>query len=310
MNIKNLADLELFIATGQCGSLSAAARSLEISPAVASAALKRLEANLGVLLFVRTTRSLRLTAQGERLLARSLPLLQELTDLADELVAGHSLIRGELSLSLPSDLGRHVILPWLDEFQEHHPALKLRVQLSDRIADVMREPVDVAIRYGQPPDSSQVALPLVMDNRRVLCAAPGYLNRHGTPSSPAELSQHNCLCFRVGDTLHNHWRFMRDGETLEMDVSGNRSADDADAVRHWTVSGYGICYRSWLDVGRDVMAGRLTVICQEWQGEPLPLNLICPDRRQLSPTIRLLRDHLQHRFEAYIHQANGAFSSG
>lgn len=307
MNIKHLADLELFITTAQCGSLSAAARSLGISPAVASAALKRLEAYLGVLLFVRTTRSLRLTAQGERLLARSQPLLQELSDLAAELVAGHSLIRGELSLSLPSDLGRNVILPWLDAFQEAHPGLRLRVQLSDRIADVMREPVDVAIRYGQPPDSSQVALPLVMDNRRVLCAAPAYLASHGTPTSPVELSQHNCLCFRVGDALHNRWRFTRDGEMLEIEVNGNRSADDADAVRHWTVSGYGICYRSWLDVGRDVLAGRLTVICQEWQGESLPLNLICPDRRQLSPAIRLLREHLQHRFETYVRQANDNF---
>jgi DNA-binding transcriptional LysR family regulator len=304
LNIKNLADLELFIATARCGSLSAAARSLEISPAVASAALKRLEANLGVLLFVRTTRSLRLTAEGERLLARSQPLLQELSDLADELAAGHSLIRGELSLSLPSDLGRNVILPWLDEFQEQHPGLRLRVQLSDRIADVMREPVDVAIRYGQPPDSSQVALALVTDNRRVLCAAPGYLASHGTPGNPAELSRHNCLCFRVGDALHNRWRFTRDNEVLEMDVRGNRSADDADAVRHWTISGYGICYRSWLDVGRDVMAGRLRIICREWQGESLPLNLICPDRRQLSPTIRLLREHLQHRFETYVRQSN------
>jgi len=304
LKIKNLADLELFISTAQYGSLSAAARSLEISPAVASAALKRLECELGLLLFVRTTRSLRLTAEGERLLARSQPLINELRDLADELIAGHSLIRGELSLSLPSDLGRNVILPWLDAFQEQHPELHLRVQLSDRIADVMREPVDVAIRYGQPPDSSQVALPLVSDNRRVLCAAPHYLATHGTPGSPAELSQHNCLCFRVGDALYNRWHFTRDGEVLDIDVSGNRSADDADAVRHWTVSGHGICYRSWLDVGRDVTAGRLTVICPQWQGESLPLNLICPDRRQLSPTIRLLREHLQHRFEAYAMQGS------
>ena len=303
MNIKNLADLELFIATAQCGSLSAAARQLEISPAVASAGLKRLESNLGVLLFVRTTRSLRLTAEGERLLARSQPLLQELSDLTEELLAGHSLIRGELSLSLPSDLGRNVILPWLDEFQEQHPALKLRVQLSDRITDVMREPVDVAIRYGQPPDSSQVALPLVTENQRVLCAAPQYLARHGMPNHPSELSAHNCLCFRVGDALYNRWRFTRDGDVVEIEVRGNRSADDADAVRHWTVAGHGICYRSWLDVGRDVMAGLLTVICPSWQGESLPLNLICPDRRQLSPTIRLLREHLQHRFEAYVRHA-------
>lgn len=294
--MRALQDFDIFIRTAELGSLSAAARALELSPAVASAALKRLEGELGVPLLVRTTRSLRLTPEGERLLERCRPVLAELREVKDELQAGRSVIRGELSISMPSDLGRHVILPWLDDFQQRHPDLSLRVQLSDRLADVHREPVDVAIRYGTPADSGMVALPLAPHNRRLLCAAPHYLQHHGTPAHPTELAQHNCLCFRLGDHSHTRWRFVRGEEIVEIDVRGNRSSDDADAVRYWSVAGHGICYRSWLDLARDVTAGRLRMLCEGWQGEAVPLNLVCANRRLLSPTIRLLREHLETRF--------------
>lgn len=293
--MRALQDFDIFIRTAEQGSLSAAARVLDVSPAVASAALKRLEAELGVPLFVRTTRSLRLTPEGERLLQRCRPLLAELQEVKDELQAGRSVIRGELSISMPSDLGRHILLPWLDEFQDQHPDLHLRVQLSDRLADVHREPVDVGIRYGHPGDSGMVALPLAPGNRRLLCAAPEYLQRHGTPTHPSQLTGHNCLCFRLGDHSYNRWHFTRAGETLAVDVRGNRSSDDADAVRHWAVAGKGVCFRSWLDLVRDVTAGRLRVLCADWEGDAAPLNLVCADRRLLSPAIRLLREHLEMR---------------
>lgn len=297
--MKALQDFELFVRTADLGSLSAAARVLDVSPAVASAALKRLEAELGAPLFVRSTRSLRLTPEGENLLTRCRPLLDELREFRDEVQAGHSLVRGELSLSMPSGLGRHVILPWLDEFQARHPELRLRVQLSDRRADVYREPVDVAIRYGTPAESNMIAMPLVAENHRVLCAAPQYLNRHGTPTHPAELARHNCLCFRIDDTLYDRWRFVRGREALEVEVRGNRSTDDADAVRHWALAGHGIGYRSWLDTAQDVVAGRLRVLCPDWLGDNVPLNLIYADRRQRSPTLRLLREHLSARFDTF-----------
>src|SRR5690606_14359248 len=134
------------------------------------------------------------------------------------------------------------------------------------------------------------------DNRRLLCAAPPYLERCSAPAHPVDLAQHNCLCFRLGDHTYNRWRFVRGDERVEVDVVGNRSSDDSDAVRHWAVAGHGICYRSWLDVARDVTAGRLRVLCQDWQGETVPLNLVCANRRLLSPTIRLLREHLEARF--------------
>ena len=102
-------------------------------------------------------------------------------------------ISGTLSISVPSDLGRNVLLPWLDEFQRRHPRVGFQVRISDRLADLFRQPVDLAVRYGTPADSSLVALPLSESNRRVVCASPAYLARHGTPQAPADLRRHNCL---------------------------------------------------------------------------------------------------------------------
>jgi DNA-binding transcriptional LysR family regulator len=296
LKIKSLPDLEVFVRTAESGSLSAAARALDLSPAVASAALKRLESELGVLLFVRTTRAMRLTVEGERLLARCRPVLAELQAAEEEALAGRAVVSGDLQISMPSDLGRNVILHWLDEFQTEYPAVRLRVQMSDRLANVYRDPVDLAIRYGVPPDSNMVAMPLVADNRRMLCASPRYIHEHGELNTPHDLAAHNCLCFMLGDTLYNHWRFTRGDEAIGIDVRGNRIADDSDAVRRWAIDGHGICYRSYLDVAQDIAAGRLRVLCQDWLGETAPLYLVCPDRRQLSPTVRLLREFLEVRF--------------
>jgi DNA-binding transcriptional LysR family regulator len=296
MKIKNLSDLEIFVCTADSGGLSAAARKMDLSPAVTSAALKRLESDLGVMLFVRTTRSMRLTVEGERLLSRCRPLLEELQIAEEEAVAGRSVVSGDLQISMPSDLGRNVILPWLDEFQIQYPAIRLRVQLSDRIANMYRDPVDLALRYGKPIDSTMVALPLVTDNRRVLCASPAYLERYGNLSSPYELAERNCLCLMVGDVLYNHWQLTKAGKTITINVTGNRMTDDSDAIHRWVLDGYGICYRSRLDMAQDIAAGRLQVLCDDWEGETVPLYIICPNRRQLSPMVRLLREYLETRF--------------
>ncbi|KAA3652458.1 MAG: LysR family transcriptional regulator [Proteobacteria bacterium] len=296
--MNTLQDLEIFVHTADLGSLSAAARRLELTPAAASAALKRLETSLQAPLFVRSTRSLRLTAEGEVFLQHCRQALDLLADGRAAVASGRSVVRGALQLSLPSDLGRNVLLPWLDAFQRRHPALTLRLQMSDRLADVYRQPVDLTIRYGTLPDSSLVALPLVPGNRRVLCASPDYLARAGAPASPAELVGHNCLCFMLSEAVHDRWRFFRDGQETSVAVRGDRVSDDGDVVRRWALAGHGLAYKSRLDVHADLRAGRLVAVCQDWLGEPAPLNLLCADRRQLSPAVQQLRAFLMPRLAA------------
>ncbi|MCT5998480.1 LysR family transcriptional regulator [Pseudomonas aeruginosa] len=202
-------DLQVFVHTSDSGSLSAAARQLEISPAVASAALKRLESELEVRLFARSTRSLRLTPEGDAFLLHARASLRSLEEGRRLLQGGKDQIAGVLQLSAPSDFGRNLLLPWLDEFQARYPQLSLRLLLGDRVTDLYRQPVDVAIRYGAPADSSLVALPLAPDNRRVLCAAPGYLAERGEPRQPDDLREHNCLLYQLGGRVHDRWAFQR-----------------------------------------------------------------------------------------------------
>ena len=241
--MRGLQDLQILVRTAERGSVSAAARELGVSPAVASLAIKRLEDELGCVLCLRSTRSLRLTQHGERFVAHARQMLASYQQALAELHPQAAPLREVLHLSMPSDFGRNLALGWLDDFQRAHPHVQLRLSLSDRLADMYREPVDLAIRFGLPPDSNLVALPLA-ECRRVLCAAPSYLARHGAPGCPQALAEHNCLCFIVGERLHNRWRFWRDGGEWVQQVAGDRSADDADVVRRWAVAGHGLVYKS------------------------------------------------------------------
>ncbi|WP_374439279.1 LysR family transcriptional regulator [Pseudomonas panipatensis] len=290
-----LDDLQIFVRTAERGSLSAAARELDVSAAVASAALKRLEAALEARLFARSTRSLRLTAEGELFLGHARASLQSLDDGRQLLAGGRREVAGPLQVSAPSDFGRNVLLPWLDEFQALHPRLHLRLLISDRQADLYRQPVDVAIRLGQPNDSSLVALPLAADNRRVLCGAPDYFACHGRPRQPEDLRRHNCLLYLLAGRAHQRWSFSDGRREQVIDVSGDRICDDADVVRRWAVAGRGLVYKSWLDVAADVRAGRLEVALPDYLGEAAPMNLFCTHRAQLSPAVTLLREFVQQR---------------
>ena len=208
---------------------------------------------------------------------------------------GQEQVSGVLQLSAPSDFGRNLLLPWLDEFQREYPQLTVRLLLGDRIADLFRQPVDIALRYGEPEDSSLVALPVACDNRRVLCASPVYLARKGEPRQLEHLLQHNCLLFMLGTRIHDHWQFHDGKRELGLTVSGDRFSDDADVVRLWAVAGAGIAYKSWLDVAGDVQAGRLKVLLPELECERAPLNMLCAHRAQLSKPVNLLRDMISER---------------
>jgi len=295
-------DLQLFVRAADLGSLSAAARVMDMSAAVASAALKRIEQQLGARLLARSTRSLRLTAEGEGFLEYARAALGSLEEGRRLLASSQDQVSGVLQLSAPSDFGRNVLLPWLDEFQRQHPQLTVRLLLGDRIADLFRQPVDIALRYGEPEDSSLIALPIVPDNRRVLCAAPSYLARHGEPQHLEQLAQHNCLLFMLGNRVHDHWGFHDGKRDMSLTVRGDRFSDDADVVRLWAIAGAGVAYKSWLDVAADVYAGRLKLLLPELSGELAPLNLLCAHRAQLSKPINLLREMLRSRCAELVQQ--------
>lgn len=293
--MNSLRDLQFFVRAARCSSFAEAARAMDMTPQAASAAMKRVERDLGVKLFARSTRNLRLTREGERYLEGCEAGLALILAAGEDVADGSGRLRGRIQLSVPSDLGRNLVLGWLCEFRRRHPDVQLRLQVSDRLAGVYREQVDVVLRYGELQDSSMIPLPVAPGNVRVLCASPAYVRRHGEPASPSDLVRHNCLCFMLNERPHNRWAFRRDGRQVEVKVGGSFLCNDGDAVHKLALLGEGIAYKSLLDVSGDIREGRLVALCREWQGEPAPLYLLGADRSQLRPAVRALRGFLIDR---------------
>ncbi|NWD68952.1 LysR family transcriptional regulator [Pseudomonas gingeri] len=292
-----LDDIEIFVCSVESVSFSEAARQMNISPGLASVAIQRLEKTLKTRLFTRSTRSLQLSEDGERYLPHARALLEAQRQGRAALAHEQCELSGPLRLSVPSDFGRNLLLDWLDEFQQQHPKLSLHLRMSDRAADLLRQPLDAALRYGALADSSLVALPLIENNRRALCASPSYLERVGVPQGIDDLRRHNCLRFVWSEQIHERWRFMLPEGERSVSVSGDRISDDADAVRRWAVAGRGLIYKSRLDLIPDLLAGRLVEVLPSRYCEPSPLHLVCAHRSRLTPVITQLRSFLQARCE-------------
>lgn len=295
-----LEDLTLFVRAAALNSFSDTAREAGLQPAQVSTAIKRLENILNVRLFARSTRSLRLTPEGESWLPYAIEALQALEAGYQQIQPAQDEVRGVLQIAVPSDLGRNMLLPIFQDFRRQHPALLLKILFSDQITDVFKDPVDIAFRYGNNDDASFVALPLAPNNRRVVVAAPSYLERHGEPKTLSDLAHHNALTFVLRGRLFDKWTFTLDGNAHHIAVKGSIMSDDAEVIRRMAISGEGIANKSWLDVSDDVSAGRLKVLLTQYQGDKVPLNLICPHRGQLSTTVRLLHEAVKQRCDELL----------
>ncbi|KAF1013219.1 MAG: HTH-type transcriptional regulator DmlR [Stenotrophomonas maltophilia] len=248
---------------------------------------------------MHTTRSLRLTAEGALYLPYAQQVLATLREGQVRVQGEDAELRGTLHIAAPSDLGRNLLLPLPGSFRAAHPKLRLHLQLSDQITNVFRDPVDIAFRLGRLDEASYVALPLLEGNRRVLVAAPSYLRQHGAPASLEALKDHACVLFQLGGSTYDCWGFDMDGRQVVVSVRGALECDDADAVRRWVVAGEGITYKSWLDVRGDVLAGRLQVLL-DGAGQVLPLNMVCPHRKQFSPAVRQLHAYLMQQLQPLL----------
>ena len=292
-----LEDLTLFVRAAALGSFSDAAREAGQQPAQVSAAIKRLETILNIRLFARSTRSLRLTPEGETWLPYATQMLDTLEAGLQKIQTPDDEVRGMLQIAVPSDLGRNLLLTLFRDFRQRHPALRLRLLFSDQLTDVFKDPVDVAFRYGNNDDASFISLPVAPENRRVLVASPEWIARHGEPQTLEELSQHNALIYILRGRPFDRWSLSLDGVVQQQTVSGTVMSDDAEVIRRLAVAGEGIAYKSMLDVSDDLRAGRLRRLLPRYQGDVVPLNLICPHRKQLSAAVRLLYEEVKSHCE-------------
>lgn len=323
MKFENIGDLRVLVETARGGSLTAAARVLELTPAAASAMLKRLEAQVGTRLFERSTRAMRLTDQGQTLLHYAVRALELLDEGAAQALSESGALRGTVRVAVPSDLGRSVLLPWLNAFVVRHPGVHIALSVSDQVQDVRRDAVDLAVRYGALADSQLVARPLYRGDR-VACASPDYLARHGTPAHPADLAHHNCITLRLGGRRELRWRFTRPSgtagvpaEVLDVRVDGDFSVDDGAIGRDWALAGAGIVYKSRLDIRAPLREGRLVALLPGWQGQAYTLHAVLPSNRFVPARVRALVDHLAQCCDALAaedaaapHATTGAITGG
>ncbi|AUH50708.1 LysR family transcriptional regulator [Chromobacterium sp. ATCC 53434] len=289
--LDRLGDLRLFLDAAQLGSFSAAGRKHGLSPAAASACILRIEAALEARLFQRTTRRLRLTEAGETYLSYCRQALELLEEGEHSLQREQRELSGLIRLSAPSDLGRNALLDCLDRFGAEHPGVHFSLSLNDTLADLIGDDIDLAIRYGQPADSSLVARQLAA-SRRVVCAAPSLLRRLGTPTHPRELAGLPTLTLLAGHGAAIDWRYRENGEAKTLRLERARQSNDGEVLRRWALQGHGFAYKSELDIAADLRAGRLLTVLDDYFVEPAPLHLLYPGHRLQPARIRRLIDFL------------------
>lgn len=284
-------NIRLFLKIAEKGSMVAAGRELGLSATTVSERLAALEAHYGVVLFNRTTRSLSLTDEGRTLIEGAKAVLAEVDDLDARIRHGAEAISGPIRISAPVDLGRSTISEVIACFTEKNPAVSVELSLSDGYVDIVGEGFDLALRFGTVTDSTLRARRLG-EYRRIVCAAPSYLEAHGIPRKPSDLVDHNCLVMRFGRTLDNVWRFGVGKASQDVSVRGNKIVNDGALVRHWALAGHGIILKSELDVASDLKAGKLIALLEDHASPANPLQMMYPPGRAQPRRVRALAEKL------------------
>ena len=287
-------EMEVFSKVVAAGSLSAAARELGLSPALISRRLAGLEARLGVRLINRTTRSLRLTDEGAGYYDTCTRVLAEIEEADAAVSAGRVEPQGALKVAMPASFGHQHLAPLIPEFASRYPQVRLALSLSDRNVNVIEEGFDLAIRIAHLEDSSLAARRLA-PNRRVVCASPAYLERHGTPRTPQDLAQHNCLT--ANDFVMN-WDYKEpDGRPGSVRVSGRYACDNWEVLREWALAGMGVALKSTWDVYRHLEDGSLVSVCPGYTfGSDVAIYAVYPHRRFLPAKTRVFIEFLAASF--------------
>ncbi|PBJ82677.1 LysR family transcriptional regulator [Lysobacteraceae bacterium NML93-0399] len=295
-----IGDIALFLRVLDRGSISAAARSLDLSPALASQRIKRLEDALGVRLLHRTTRRLHPTPEGLRLAGEGRALVEALDGLAGSLrESGGQTIGGTLRVTMSASFGRQHVSPRLPRFLAAHPKLQLAVHMSDQQVDLVRDGFDLAIRIGALDDSRFVGRQLA-PNPRVLVAAPEYLARHGTPYGPEDLHAHACLVLTGSRGRQDRWR-LRDeaGADTSVTVRGPLESNLGEVLRDAAIAGAGIAMHATWHVAEDLRQGRLVRVLPGYAPPPTGIHAVMPERAYVPPRTRAFIAFLEDEFRRH-----------
>lgn len=293
------ADLGFFSVLASAGSLSAAARELGITTPAVSKHLALMESRVGVALVNRTTRRMGLTPEGEVYLEHARRILGEIDDMEAQLGVSRSTPTGLLRVNATLGFGRSHVAPLISRFARKHPQVEVQLQLSVNPPPLTADAFDVCIRFGAPPDSRMIARQIA-PNRRLLCASPAYLARHGMPKVPNDLTRHNCIGIRQGEEAYGVWRLThgrgKSAKTEAVKTRGNLATNDGEIAVNWALDGHGILMRAEWDIERYLRNGRLVQVLPQYGTPDASIHAVYPQRHQLAARVRAFVDFVALAF--------------
>ena len=294
------ADLGFFSVLAASGSLSAASRELGITTPAVSKRLAQMESRLGIPLVNRTTRRMSLTPEGEIYLAHARRILGDIDSLAEVLGTSKATPKGLLRVNATLGFGRSHVAPLISRFARKHPQVDVQLQLSVNPPPLGDDAFDVCIRFGAPPDARVIAR-RIAPNRRLLCASPAYLARHGTPKVPRDLARHHCIGIHRGDEAYGVWRLSsgrgRTQQTETIKIRGPLTTNDGEIAVNWALDGHGILMRAEWDIERYLRSGRLVQVLPQYRTPDADIYAVYPRRHQLTARVRAFVDFVAMSFQ-------------
>jgi DNA-binding transcriptional LysR family regulator len=292
---KKLEEMTAFVHAVEHRGFSAAARELQLTPSAVSKQISRLEDRLGARLFHRSTRKLSLTQEGRAFYERCVAVLDEIEQAEQAVSELHGQVRGVLRIVAVAAFARVHLLPLLPEFMGRYPELKVALRLSERAVDLIDVGADVALQLSEMIDDESLVAKKLFTNRRLVCAAPAYLERYGIPQAPKDLLDHNCLTH--SSFVHfNDWEFEGPEGTNVLHVAGNFEANSAMALYEAVLAGIGVARLATFLVGHDLATGRLVPLLTDYVHEKSSLLVVYPHRRHLSTKVRAFVDFVSEKF--------------
>ncbi len=284
-----------FTTAARNGSFARAGRELAQTPSTIAKAIARLESQLGVKLFHRTTRQVSLTADGQQLFEQCQRILEEVEALRSSAAGARGEPSGVLRVEMPVTWGKRVVMPVLAKLLERYPRLRIEARLSDQYSDVIREGLDAVVRVGVLNDSRLVARQ-VSQQSLLLCASPEYLARHGQPRNPYDLEQHQCMVFRMPSTGRDRpYQFRVDGVGLDLQPQARLRLGDGEALVEAAAAGLGLAQVPEVMLTDALAAGRVVEVLADFRPPPMPISVVYPSTRMVPPRVRVFIEALTER---------------
>lgn len=288
-------EMAFFSLLVRAGTLSAAAREMNVTTAAVSKRLTQMESRLGARLLQRTTRRISLTAEGEMYLTNSRRILADIEDMEQMIFGSATAPKGLLRVNATLGFGRNHIAPLISRFHKQYPDVEVQLQLTVNPPSLAEDAYDVCIRFGEPPDTRVIAKRLAA-NRRLICAAPSYLEQHGTPRVPNDLTQHSCIGIRQGEEGYGIWHFASGQRNETVKVRGCLSTNDGEIAVNWALEGDGIIMRAEWDIAKYLQSGRLRQVLSNWSTPPADVYAVYPYQLQTAARVRAFVDFVAQAF--------------